>query len=151
MDTSHRGMTAEVNALDLFLQDFVGTNRLLGQHYSWDALVSRRYMEDGRCRVFRFQSSGRDFLARGQQVILPDTDWLRIHIKRPDIPALPAEEFRFDCLRMMSQNSHYQLDVQRDGAEGAVLVRLSTRNRGLMNVVFVLQAGDDSDNPFLLL
>lgn len=150
MKTTHRGMTTEVNALDLFLQDFVGANRIMGQHYSWDALVSRRYMEDGRCRIFRFQSGGRDYLARAQQVLLPDADWLRIHIKRPEIPTLPAEEFRFDCLRMMSQTTHYQMDVQRDGTDGSVIVRLATRNRGLMNIVFVIQKGDDSDNPFLL-
>ncbi len=143
-------MASEVNMLDLFIQDFVGTHRCMNQRYTWNSLVSRRYMEDGRCRIFQFQSGNRDFLASAQQILLPDTDWLRIHLRCPELPSLPTEELRFDCLRMMFQSTHTQIEVERDESTGTLLVRLFTRNRGLMNVVFILQAGSEPVNPFLL-
>ena len=137
-------------ALDLFIQDFVNTNRLLNQNYVWNSLVSRRYVEDGKRRIFRFQSGGRDSLAVGQFLVMPDADWLRIDMSRTEIPALPAEDFRFDCLRMMFQPTHYHMEVTRDGIEGAVIIRLHTRNRGLVNIAFVIRAGASVDNPFLI-
>ena len=136
-------------ALDLFIQDFVTTNKLLGQHYSWESLVNRRYVEDGRAtKVFQFESGGETHLAVGRLLALPDADWLRIELTRP-IPM--AEEHRFDILKMRSAASHFDLQVD-GGAADTVIVKLQTRHRGLVNVVFVIREGAvaASPNPFLV-
>jgi hypothetical protein len=137
-------------ALDLFIQDFVTTNKLLNVHYPWDSLVARRYVEDGRCRIFSFRSGGREYYAIGQLIVLPDGEWFRVEINRAEIPALPAEDLRFDCLRMMHQNTHYTMEVVRETVSDPVLVKLMTRNRGLINIVFVIREGEIDKNPFLL-
>jgi hypothetical protein len=142
-------MTDQI-CLDLFIQDFVNTNRLMNQNHDWNTIVGRRYVEDGKRRIFRFQSGGRDSLAVSQLMAMPDADWLRIDMVRTEIPALPAEDFRFDCLRMMFQLTHYHMDVSRDGIDGAVIIRLHTRNRGLVNVAFVIRSGNAVENPFLI-
>lgn len=131
-------------ALDLFIQDFVNTNKLLGTHLSWASLCNRRWADYAAPRIYEFSSVGQTHYARGQRCELPDGDWFRIDLARP-IPAV--EEHRFDYLRMMSAQTHAHLSVEASG--GAVLVKLKTGNRGLINVVFVIRDTTGIINPFL--
>ena len=133
-------------ALDLFIQDFVNTNKLLNHHYTWDQLVNRRYVEDGRIRVFSFTSGGSEHLAVGQMLSLPDADWFRIELTRP-IPVV--EEHRFDILKLLQQRTHTGLDVDISTV-GTVLVKLTTRHRGLANIIFVVRDSSSLTNPFLV-
>jgi len=130
-------------ALDLFIQDFVTTNKLLNHHYPWASLVNRRILEDGLTKIFRFQSGG-DQIAVGRHLALPDTDWFRIELSR----TIPDVEHRFDCLRMMLMDTHTGLTVEK--AEDIVLVKLTTRHRGLINVVFVITPPCGTTDPFLV-
>jgi hypothetical protein len=134
-------------ALDLFIQDFVLTNRIMNGHCDWATLVSRRFQESGPAvKVYLFATTdGTQFYARSQILALPDADWLRIEMDRP-ATSLEAEEHRFDCLRMMQQNTHASFTVETDGS--TVLVKLTTRHRGLLNVVFVMRSPAIA-NPFL--
>lgn len=133
-------------ALDLFIQDFVNTNKLLNQHYTWDQLANRRYVEDGRIRVFSFVSGGAEQLAVGQMLSLPDADWFRIELTR----AIPVvEEHRFDILKLLQQRTHTGLTVDISTAS-TVLVKLTTRHRGLANILFVVRDIPALTNPFLV-
>jgi hypothetical protein len=131
-------------ALDLFIQDFVSTNKLLNQHYSWPELVNRRLQEDGLLQVFQFQSDGTEHFAVGRCLALPDADWFRIELTK----SFPAVEHRFDCLRMMQMNTHTGLTTEIVG--DVILVKLTTRHRGLMNVVFMIHSSDSLPDPFLV-
>lgn len=143
--------------LDLFIQDFVTTNRLLGQHWNWDALSSRRLLEAGPAtKVFEFTSGGTTQLAIGRWLALPDGDWFRIELTHPlgDLPADPMAH-RFDCLRMMHPATHSGFAVESDtaglGSAPVFFVKLTTRHRGLLNLVFVVRDGAASTgNPFLI-
>lgn len=140
--------------LDLFIQDFVSTNKLLGQHWGWDALSSRRLMETGpTIKVFEFTSSGTTHTAIGQWLALPDGDWFRIELTHPQV-SITADEHRFDCLRLVHQHTHAGLTVEVVDVESgapSTIIRLSTRHRGLMNLVFVVRAGAAvAVNPFLI-
>ncbi len=135
-------------AIDLFIQDFVNTNKLLNQRVTWDQLVNRRFAETGTTRVFSFDSSGETHYAIGRMLVLPDSEWLRIELTRP-IPDIADTEHRFDCLRMLSARTHTDLRAERD-ATGALIVRLMTRHRGLMNLVFVIRSAGALPNPFLV-
>jgi hypothetical protein len=130
-------------ALDLFIQDFVTTNKLLNQHYSWTMLVSRRYLEP-ITRVFQFTSGGEDHHAVGSYLALPETDWFRIELTRN----IPDTDHRFDCLRMTFQNTHRDLEIERI-PDGPVLVKVITRNRGLINIVFVIHSPPKIAHPLL--
>jgi hypothetical protein len=131
--------------LDLFIQDFVNTNRIRGVHVSWDNLCARRAFETGIPSVFRFESGGQEHYATGQVLNLPDADWFRIELIR----AIPETEHRFDYLRMLFPQTHTDLTV--DAVPGdPVLVKLTTRHRGLMNIVFVIRDGPAVSNPFLV-
>jgi hypothetical protein len=132
-------------ALDLFIQDFVTTNKVLNHHYDWPELVNRRFLEDELLKVFQFESSGTTHYAIGRHLALPDADWFRIELTR-SIPQV--EEHRFDYLRMMQTTTHMGLVVEKE--EGIVLVKLTTRHRGLVNVVFVIRDGLAVVNPFLV-
>ncbi len=134
-------------ALDLFIQDFVLTNRIMNGRCDWATLVSRRFQESGpTIKVYQFATSdGIQHYGCSQILALPDGDWLRIELDRP-APSLEAEEHRFDCLRMMQQNTHASFTVEADGA--TMLVKLTTRHRGLLNVVFVMRSPAIA-NPFL--
>lgn len=132
-------------ALDLFIQDFVSTNKLLNQHYSWPELVNRRLQEDGLLKVFQFQSGGSEHFAVGRCLALPDADWFRIELTR-SFPAV--DEHRFDCLRMMQMNTHTGLTTEIVG--DVILVKLTTRHRGLMNIVFMIHSCDSLPDPFLV-
>lgn len=140
--------------LDLFIQDFVTTNKLLGQHWTWDALSSRRLMEAGPpTKVFEFTSGGATHLAVGRWLALPDGDWFRIELGNTTIGAMDvATEHRFDCLRLMHQTTHSSLTMETDTTTGApvVIVRLTTRHRGLINLVFVIRGSASVINPFLV-
>lgn len=134
-------------ALDLFIQDFVLTNRIMNNHVDWTTVVSRRFQESGpSVKLYRFESGGSQHYARSQIFALPDADWLRIELGRP-AAAADAEEHRFDCLRMMQQNTHAGMTVENEG--GATIVKLTTRHRGLLNVVFVMREPAVA-NPFLV-
>jgi hypothetical protein len=65
------------------------------------------------------------------------------------IRAIPETEHRFDYLRMLFPQTHTDLTV--DAVPGdPVLVKLTTRHRGLMNIVFVIRDGPAVSNPFLV-
>jgi hypothetical protein len=132
-------------ALDLFIQDFVNSNKLANKHYDWDALSTRALFEGGSPKVFQFTSGGREHFAVGQRLILPDADWFRIELTR-EIPAV--DEHRFDCLRMLYPRTH--VDMRTDVTEGVVLVKLLTKHRGLLNLVFVVRNEGGVENPFLV-
>jgi len=133
-------------ALDLFIQDFVTTNKVMDHHYPWASLVNRRFLEDGLTKVFSFESGGVKHYAIGRHLALPDTDWFRVELTR----AIPqVEEHRFDCLRMMQADTHTGLQVDSATAN-TVLVRLTTRHRGLVNVLFVIRDGLAILNPYLV-
>lgn len=136
-------------ALDLFIQDFVNTNKLVNQHFDWSSLVSRRWAENSATRIYEFQSEGQTQYARAQYVVLPDAEWYRIELTRI-IP--PVEEHRFDYLRMLSATTHAQLLISGAGSGNTgepVYVRLLTRNRGLINMLFVIRDATGIKNPYL--
>lgn len=136
-------------AIDLLIQDFVLTNRILNQHLDWPTLVSRRFQESGpTVKVFSFKTGGGDQeqLAVAQIVALADSDCLRIEMTRP-AASVGAEEHRLDCLRMMHQTTHSSLSVEPVGEK--IIVRLNTRHRGLINVAFVLHETPIATHPLL--
>lgn len=123
--------------LDLFIQDFVLSHRILNQHASWTAMVSRRFVESGAQRkVFQFRSGDADHFATGTLLDLPDGDCFRIELTHA--AARSADEHRLDCLRMMSADTHNGMEISRPD-DATVVVRLTTRNRGLINVAFVVR------------
>lgn len=123
-------------AIDLFIQDFVLSNRILNQHLDWSTLVSRRFQESGPAtKVFSFKSGDQDYIAIAQILATADGDYLRIQMTRPPA-SMGAEEHRMDCLRMMHQTTHAMLAVEPVGDK--VIIRLTTRHRGLLNIAFVL-------------
>jgi hypothetical protein len=133
-------------AIDLFIQDFVNTNKLLNQRVNWDTLVNRRFAESAAIRVFSFEAGGTTQHAVARMLILPDADWLRIELTH-GIPAIEANEHRFDCLRMLSARTHTDLQIEKEGAN-TLIVRLTTKHRGLVNLVFVVRDGLAITNPF---
>jgi hypothetical protein len=146
-------MTATTpTTIDLFLQDFVTSHRILNQRCTWTALTSRRFLESGAGRkVFHFRSGEADHYAVGTLLDLPDGDCYRFELVHPATRGLGAEEHRFDCLRMMSADTHNGLTVSRpEGQEGTLVIQLTTRNRGLMNVAFVVRDGLTLSAPILV-
>lgn len=131
--------------LDLFIQDFVTTNKVMNTHYDWHTIVNRRFLEDGLTKVFNFQSADKQCYAIGRQLALPDADWFRIELTHT-IP--PVDEHRFDCLRMMQSSTHTGLTSEKIG--DAIVVKLTTRHRGLVNIVFVIRDTLEIVNPFLI-
>ena len=130
--------------LDLLIQDFIRTNKISGTHYDWASLVNRRFLDDGLMKVFSFQSNG-PCTAIGRHMVLPEADWFRIDLTHciPDV-----EEHRFDCLRMMQAATHTGLDVEKID-RSTVLIKLTTKHRGLVNVAFLIRDNIPLDNPFL--
>lgn len=130
-------------ALDLFIQDFVSTNKLLNQHLDWSKLVNGRMIEStgtAAVRVFQFESGGHTHLAVATYMVLPDRDTLRIEMTR----AIPVtEEHRFDYLRMMSANTHISLESRLLGS--TMIISLRTRHRGLLNVDFVVRGEAEAE------
>jgi hypothetical protein len=125
--------------LDLFIQDFVTTNRLLNQTVPWSTLVTRRFAESGASvKVAAFQSGGAEHFAVLQHLELPTGDWLRVELTH--VAARDAGDHRFDCLRMTHAATHTGLEFQRAG-EDTVIITLATRNRGLIPVMFVVRDG----------
>ena len=132
--------------LDLYLQDFVSNNKLLGSTMDWATLVNRRFVETPGRKIFSFLSGGKESLVVGELLKYPDAEWFRLEFDRV-LPATPAEQ-RFDCLRMMHQPTHYQMDVT--ATETDVTIKLLTRHRGLVNVAIVIRStGKSVENPFL--
>jgi hypothetical protein len=125
--------------LDLYIQDFVTTNRFLGRHVSWDTLISRRFAEGGAAiKVMSFQSGGTEHFAILQHLELPTGDFLRIELTHA--AARDAGEHRFDCLRMTHTTTHTGLEFQR-ATDDTVTITLVTRNRGLIPILFVVRDG----------
>jgi hypothetical protein len=125
--------------LDLYIQDFVTTNKLLNQLMPWGTLVSRRFVESGAAiKVVSFQSGGTEHFAVLQHLELPTGDWLRVELTHS--AARDAGEHRFDCLRMTHVATHTGLAVER-GGEDTLIITLATRNRGLIPVMFVVRDG----------
>ena len=133
--------------LDLFIQDFVTNNKLLGQTLDWSTLVNRRFVEPPGRKIFSFISGGKESLVVGELLKYPDAEWFRLEFDRV-LPPSPSEQ-RFDCLRLMHQATHYQMDVV--AVEDSVTIKLLTRHRGLVNVALVIKERNRSaENPFLL-
>ena len=144
MDLSNR--MADPVGLDLFIQDFVTTNKLMDSHYPWPSLVNRRFVDDGTTKVLSFVSGGATCYAIARLLALPDSDWLRIELTR----AIPeVSEHRFDCLRMTQASTHIGLDVETVG-DKTVIVKMTTRHRGLVNIVFVVRDQAPLETPFLV-
>lgn len=147
-------MSSTSTILDQYIQDFVLTNKVLGYQCSWPTLVSRRFVESGGQRkVFQFQSGGSSteeactiHYAVGTLLDLPDGDVFRIELIHP--AARSRDENRLDCLRMMSATTHNQITIRKPD-EGTVIIQLTTRNRGLINVVFVVRDGLALPDPVL--
>ena len=132
--------------LDLFIQDFVTNNKLLGQTLEWSTLVNRRFVETPGRKIFSFLSGGKESLVVGELLKYPTAEWFRLEFDRT-LPSGVADQ-RFDCLRMMHQPTHYQMDVV--AVEDSVTIKLLTRHQGLVNVVLVIKERNQSaENPFL--
>lgn len=122
-------------ALDLFIQDFIRSNRLLGANVPWETIVSRRNAEaPPSLRVFGFESGGHMHLAMGTYMALPDRDCMRIEFTR-EIPV--TDEHRFDYLRMVSAKTHTQLS--HSAKKGAICISLTTRHRGYIDVELIIR------------
>ncbi len=74
-------------------------------------------------------------MAGGEHVDMSDGEWLIITL-RAEIEPIDIDTLRFDCLKMMYANTHYEMEVVK---EDALMIRLRTRNRGLINVMFRLE------------
>jgi hypothetical protein len=133
---------------DLYIQDFINTCKILNQHIPWDTLVSRRYLEDGKRKIFQFQKGVSVEHAVGELIILPDAEWFCVTMKGFPVSELSIDSIRFECLRMTSQYTHYSIDVTRE--EDTMFIRLMTKHKGLVNVVFVIRNNAPSIHPFLL-
>lgn len=133
-------------AIDLTIQDFVNTNRILSRHLDWPTLVSRRFAETWGRKVFSYGSGQ---LATAEILWLPESDWLCIELLR-EIPSLEASDLRFDCLRMLHQHTHNQLEVTKSG--DSIVVKLYTKHQGLINVAFVIRPPplETPSDPFLV-
>jgi hypothetical protein len=118
------------NTLDLLIQDFVSSNKLVNQNIAWNTLVSRQF-ENGRRKIFHFNG---DKIARAEHVDMADAEWLVIELPRPMVELGDVDSLRFDCLKLMYVPTHYTMSVEKESS--AILIRLLTRNRGLMNVLF---------------
>jgi hypothetical protein len=117
------------NSYDLLIQDFVTSNKLVNQTIGWETLVSRRF-ENGRRKFFQYKG---DRTATVEHVDMADGDWVVIYLNHESID-LSAELLRFDCLRLMHASTHVSMSVEKD--MDVVTVKLFTRNKGLMNVMF---------------
>ena len=133
-------MSSTSTVLDLFIQDFVLTHRILNQRCSWPALVSRRFVESGAQRkVFQFRSGDADHFAVGTLLDLPDGDCFRVELTHAAARTVgTAEDHRLDCLRMMSADTHNGMTVSKPD-DATIIIQLTTRNRGLINVIFVVR------------
>jgi hypothetical protein len=132
-----------MSTIDLFIQDFVRTNKLVNRHCDWSTIANRRFHEDGMRKIFSFESGEETHYAVGELIALPDMECFRIELTHPLSKDI---EYRFDCLRMLHANTHVELSiVQLD----PLIVRLTTRHRGLVNIVFVIRDGLAIKTPLL--
>lgn len=135
--------------LDLFIQDFVTSHKISNNRHSWKTLVSRWFAESSpTTKVFQFSSGGTEHYAIGTHIGTPTGDVFRIEMTHN---SKSNEEHRLDCLRMMSAETHTAIDIQNYQKEEITVISLTTRNRGLMNIAFVIRFTDKFlQNPFLL-
>ena len=140
-------MATDAMAIDLFIQDFITTNKILSQHVGWETLVNRRFAEDGIPKIFEFTCGGEQQFAHAQLLHFPESDYLRVELTHK-IPA--NTEHRFPCLQMTQARTHGGVSVSVE--RGALIVRMETRHRGLINVVFVVHEPglEEVRCPFLM-
>jgi hypothetical protein len=136
----------DLSEIDLFLQDFLSTNRLQGENYNWGRLVHRQYAEEPYTKVFSFTSGDSLHYAVGTYKKLPDMDWFCISFSKE---VLPISEYRLDCLRMVSQNTHTEIRTEKVEPD-ILLIKLTTKHRGLVNIVFLLHPPHKIQSPFML-
>ena len=144
-------MSDNIVSLDLFIQDFISTNIVMNQHIDWTTLVNRRFLEDGLVKVFKFVSNSTTHFAIAKHLALPDGDWLRIELTH-SIPQLQhqqqeKEQHRFDYLRMLLSTTHNNITVEEINSL-TLLVKLTTRHCGIVNVVFVISDKKMITDPF---
>ena len=77
------------NSLDLLIQDFVTTNKLVNHNIPWGFMVSRRF-ENGRRRIFDYNRG----VAIGEHVDMGDAEWFVIELTAPTVS--DVESLRFD-------------------------------------------------------
>jgi len=135
--------------LDLHIQDFVNSYSIMNNRYAgWSSLISRSSIIRNTA-IARYSSSQTTQLARLSVATLPDAEWLIVELWIPQEQG-QGTEHRFDCLRMLSTNTHASLDVETT-AEGKVILQLRTRHPGLINVCFILtNSAAPTLNPWLL-
>lgn len=141
------------NELDMFIQDFLRTNRFMNSRISWTDLVNRRFAETSVRKIIQFadcvsKADGDHLNALLTHVALPDTDWLRIELPYPR--SFQGQEHRFECLQMTMNGTHTNISTDTSVPK-TVLVKLTTRHLGMINVVFVIRENSSGiANPFLM-
>jgi hypothetical protein len=133
--------------LDLHIQDFVNSYNILNQRNNgWLGLVSKASVYKPTA-IATYTSNGNSHLAHLSVAALPDAEWLLIQCWAPYTDTL---EQRFDCLRMLSQQTHSSQEIQII-PNGPTLIQLRTRHPGLLNTCFVLHNRTaPAANPWLL-
>ena len=119
------------NSIDLLIQDFVTTNKIVNQTFNWDRLVSRLF-ENGRRRIFTYSG---EKTAIGEHLDDKDGEWFSITLTT-DTEIGDVDSLRFDCLKLMCAQTHYTMTIEK---EKNLVIKLLTRHKGLINVVFHVQ------------
>jgi hypothetical protein len=133
--------------VDLLIQDFITTNRSNRQHYLWHQLSNRCFIEGAPRKVLSYKSGERTLYALAEHMDMPMGDILRITLTVPKLP-VESSPFRFDCLRMMAQQTHTSIVDDVTNA-GLIIVTVSTKHKGHIDVVFVIKESTGDVNPLL--
>lgn len=135
--------------VDLLIQDFLTSNLVNKQHYTWQDLSNRCFVEGSTKRILSYKSGGNLLFAVAEHVEMPMGDILRIVLS---IPKLPVEStaFRYDCLRMISKLTHTSI-VDDISTAGTIIVTVSTKHKGHIDVVFIIKESKESSIIPLLL
>lgn len=133
--------------VDLLIQDFISTNRSNRQHYFWHQLSNRCFIEGAARKVLSYKSGEKTLYAIAEHLEMPMGDILRITLTVPKLPT-ESSPFRYDCLRMMSQQTHTSIVDDITNA-GLIIVTVSTKHKGHIDVVFVIKESMDVVNPLL--
>lgn len=134
--------------VDLLLQDFLTTNLVNRQHYPWQALSNRCFVEGSTKKIISYETAGRTLFAVAEHVEIPSGDILRIILTVPKLPG-DVTSFRYDCLRMMSAQTHTSI-VDDCSSPGTIIVIVGTKHKGHIDVVFIIKESSDVVNPLLL-
>jgi hypothetical protein len=136
-----------VFAVDLLIQDFILTNRLNRHNFPWQELSNRCFIEGAARKVLSYKSGERTLYAIAEHMEMPMGDILRITLTVPKLP-VESDPFRYDCLRMMSQQTHTSI-VDDVTNTGIIMVTVSTKHKGHIDVVFVIKESTAALNPLL--